>query len=93
MTNLLFSRTTVVWFILVAATLLSWEVGHGVGFDDLRHAGAAIIVIAFIKARYVILDFMEIRHAPRAMRLVGEAWVVLVCVAVTGLMLAAPVSS
>ena len=93
MTSLLFSRTTVVWFFLVAATLLSWEVGHGLGFDDLRYAGAAIIVIAFVKARYVILDFMEIRHAPPVMRIVGEVWVVLVCAAIVGLLFAAPTAS
>ena len=92
MDSLLFSRTTLVWFILVAATLLSWEVGHGLGFDDLRHAGAAIVVIAFVKVRYVLLDFMEIRHAPFFKRVIGEAWAVLVCVAVVGLLLATPVA-
>jgi hypothetical protein len=79
MKSLIFSRVTLVWFLLVAATAVSWEMGHGVGFDDIRHASMAIIVIAFIKVRYVILDFMEIRHAPIWMRAVGVTWVVVVC--------------
>lgn len=89
MSQLLLSRTTLVWFVLVAATLLSWELGHGVGFDDMRHASAAIIVIAFVKARFVILDFMEIRHAPLWIRVTGEVWCVAVCAAVVGLLLMA----
>lgn len=81
MIHLLRNRTTLVWFILVAATAASWEFGHGVGFDDIRYASVAIIVIAFIKTRLVILDFMEIRHAPLAMRIVGEVWGVIICTA------------
>jgi len=41
----------------------------------------AILVIAFIKIRYVILDFMEIRRAPLPMRIAAEIWVVAVCTA------------
>ena len=72
-------RITAVWLLLVVATAASWELGHGFGFDEVRVASAAILVIAFIKVRYVILDFMEIRHAPWAMRLVGEGWLIAVC--------------
>jgi hypothetical protein len=81
------TRITAVWLGLVGATVLSWELGHGIGFEDPRHAGAAILVVALIKVRYVILDFMEIRHAPRAMRWVGEVWGVAVCAALVGLYL------
>lgn len=79
MIHLLRNRVTLVWFILVAATAASWEFGHGVGFSDIRYASIAIIVIAFVKVRFVILDFMEIRHAPVPMRIVGEVWAVVVC--------------
>ena len=60
MAYLLRSRITLVWFLLVAATALSWELGHGAGFDDVHYASVAIIIVAFIKVRFVILDFMEI---------------------------------
>ncbi|MDB5968345.1 MAG: hypothetical protein JWQ90_795 [Hydrocarboniphaga sp.] len=73
----LFNRITLVWFLLVAATALSWEMGHGSG--EARHAGVAIIVVAFIKLRFVILELMEIRYAPRFMRVVAEVWTVIVC--------------
>ena len=76
--NLLRSRITLVWFLLVAATAISWEMGHGAGFSDIHWASVSIIVIAFIKVRFVILDFMEIRHGPIWMRIVGETW----CVAI-----------
>ena len=79
MKNLLLSRTSLIWLLLVGATILSFELGHGVGLDDATAAGAAILIVSFIKVRLVILDFMEIRDAPRWMRIVGEIWVVLVC--------------
>lgn len=80
------SRISLVWLILVGATILSWIVGHGV-VDDRSLAAAVIIAVAFLKVRFVILDFMEIRGAPLAMRLVGEAWVFLVCAVLIGLYL------
>ncbi|MCY1302697.1 hypothetical protein D9M70_523730 [compost metagenome] len=93
MRSLLVSRTSLIWFLLIAATVLSWEVGHGIGFSDVRHAGIAIIVVSFIKARFVILEFMEVRHAPLSLRLGCEAWIVLVCAALVVLFMMAPVST
>lgn len=78
MTALLRSRTTLVWLLLVAATALSWGMGHGVGISDTRIAGAAIIVVTFVKARFVIFEFMEIRGAPKWMQQVGNGWTVLI---------------
>lgn len=79
MASLLLTRITLVWFLLVAATAFSWEMGHGAGFDDLRYASIAIIVVAFIKVRFVILEFMEIRTAPLFMRIIGATWCVVIC--------------
>lgn len=90
MIHLVRNRVTLVWFLLVVATAASWEFGHGVGFDSIRHASIAIIVIAFVKVRFVILDFMEIRHAPLPMRIVGEVWGVVVCTALVVLLMKAP---
>ncbi len=89
MKALLLSRVTVVWGLLIAATLLSWQLGHGVGFDDARLAGAAILIVTFIKVRFVIRDFMEIRHAPRWMRRVGDGWILLIVALLVGLFLSA----
>jgi succinate-acetate transporter protein len=83
--SLLVNRITAVWALLVGATVLSWAVNHGLDLGDVRYANAALIVIAFIKVRFVILDFMEIRGAPRLMRVIGEAWVVVACCALVTL--------
>lgn len=60
---------------------MSWCLGHGFLIRGLREAGIAILVIAFVKIRYVILDFMEIRGAPLPMRIGAEIWVVVVSTA------------
>lgn len=85
MKSLWLSRTSLVWVLLVTATLLSWALGHGAGVNDARAAGVAILVLTFIKVRFVILEFMEIRSAPIWMRAVGEGWIVLVCALLIGL--------
>lgn len=93
MKSLFLSRITLTWFVLVAATALSWEMGHGMGFSDIRQAGVAIIIVSFVKVRFVILDFMEVRHAPRFMRLIAEIWTGVICMTLVTLFLMAPASS
>ena len=79
MSRMIRSRITLIWMLLVAATAASWAVGHGLGLHAARDAGIAVIVVAFVKVRLVILDFMEIRHAPLTMRIAGESWVAAIC--------------
>ena len=75
-----------VWGLLILATGLSWQFGHGFGFgDQYQYASAAILVITFIKIRFVFLDFMEVRNAPVALRIAFEAWAVVVCAILIGL--------
>ncbi len=74
-----FRRITAVWLLLVLATLFSWESAQ-VG-QDHRLATSIVLVIAFIKARFVGLEFMELREAPLPLRLIFEAWVILACAA------------
>jgi caa(3)-type oxidase subunit IV len=71
------ARVAVVWLVLIAATLLSWESAHSAG--GYRLASAAVLLIAFLKARLIGLEFMELRTAPRVLRFIFEAWVVLAC--------------
>jgi len=79
MSQILKLRITWLWVFLIVATIASWEFGHGLGFgENVRLSTTAVLVIAFIKARMVILDFMEVRHAPLGLRLALEAWTVLV---------------
>jgi caa(3)-type oxidase subunit IV len=71
------ARALAVWLVLIAATLVSWESARNSG--DYRLASSAVLLIAFIKARLIGLEFMELRAAPRLLRLIFEAWTVLAC--------------
>jgi hypothetical protein len=75
---LLRTRATFVLLLLIGTSVASWAFSHGAGQIDARHAGLVVITLAFVKVRFVLLDFMELRHAPLAMRLAVEAWVVVV---------------
>jgi len=72
-------RLTVIWLLLLAATALSWGLGIGALVHATRVAGTAIVVVAFFKIRLIMLEFMEIRHAPLFMRIGCEAWVLAIC--------------
>ncbi|WP_354698551.1 hypothetical protein DSM112329_04234 [Paraconexibacter sp. AEG42_29] len=89
MADLLRTRATAVWGVLVLATLLSWWLGTDHGFDDPDAAGALVLAVAFAKLRYVGLDFMEIRDAPRWLRAIFEGWVATVATAVVVMFLVA----
>ena len=87
--SLLRSRITVFWAALVAATCLSWESAGQLGqlawAGDPRVSGALVLAIAFVKVRWILLEFMELRDAPRPIRGVAEAWAALVCAGLIGL--------
>lgn len=85
------ARVTAVWAALVLATLVSFWLGTDHGFsgaEGVRIGTSIVLVIAFVKIRYVGLDFMELRHAPLVLRLVFEAWCAAVAVMVVILFLA-----
>ncbi len=66
------------WFGLIIATVLSWFFGSWHAFDGWMARAlttAAIIAVAPSKVRYVGVDLMELRHAPQALRLAFDAWV------------------
>ena len=80
------SRVTGIWVGLLVATGLSWQFGHGFGFGEKFHyATAAILIITFVKIRFVFLDFMELRTAPWPLRMAFEVWAVSICVILIGL--------
>jgi caa(3)-type oxidase subunit IV len=88
--NALLRRTaTRVWLLLMVATIVTtW----GLTKDGLplRAATIAIVLIAAVKARLVLLHFMELRHAPLPLRIVFEAWVLAVATALVAVYLATP---
>jgi hypothetical protein len=84
------ARTTAIWLILILASFLTWWLGTNDSRDQLsdRVMIAAVIVIAFLKAYLVGMEFMEVRGAPTVLRALLTGWVGLFAVAVTTLYLA-----
>jgi Prokaryotic Cytochrome C oxidase subunit IV len=84
------ARTTAVWLILILASFLTWWLGTNDSRDQLsnRVMIAAVVVIAFLKAYLVGMEFMEVRGAPAVLRGLLTGWVGLLAVAVTTLYLA-----
>jgi hypothetical protein len=81
-------RITVVWLGLVLATLLSWALSSEHVFNSAVARAVttmAVLGVAFVKIRYVGLDFMELRHAPPALRIVFDIWMVGTYCALIGL--------
>jgi len=75
MGSLLRSPATVIWAILMLATCAStW--GLSKDATSTAIATAAIMVIAAVKVRLVMIHFMDLGHAPWRWRLVFEAWAV-----------------
>jgi len=68
--SLLRARSTVVWAVLVVATLVSWAVGSEHGAGSL--IAIVVLGVAMAKVRFVGLDFMELRHAPLLLRAMFE---------------------
>lgn len=74
--NILKNPANRAWIVLMVATLITWYLGE-VGAAGTASI-VAMLIIAFIKGRLVILDFMELRNAPRMWRTLLEGWLILV---------------
>jgi heme/copper-type cytochrome/quinol oxidase subunit 4 len=61
------------------ATVVSWVLGTSHGIHDRTLASIAILIIAFVKVRFVGLYFMELREAPNPLRALFETYCVVAC--------------
>lgn len=72
-----------IWLALVVATLITFSLGES-GLSG--RAGIAPVLLMFAlaygKGMLVILDFMELRHAPVLWRRLMVGWLTLVLVAI-----------
>lgn len=68
-----------VWLFLVVATLCSGLLGEHHGLAGGTAGIVAVMFIAAIKGRAVILHFMEIKVVPLSWRILFEAWIWGVC--------------
>lgn len=74
MTEVINQRATYIFAALVALTGLGYLV---TGLPEAEPIiWALVIILACVKVRWVLLDFMEVRTAPRKLRLLFEGWVV-----------------
>ena len=85
--DLLRNAITVIWGILIVATLTSWWLGTDHGFKNEDLVGSLVLLVAFIKVRFVGLYFMEHRHSPIPLRIIFEVWCLVVCSTVIGMFL------
>ena len=63
-----------VWLFLVSATLCSGWLAEHHGLAG-RWTAVAVMFVAALKGRAVILYFMELKEAPRVWRLAFELWI------------------
>jgi hypothetical protein len=87
---LLRTRTSAIWLVLMAATLLSWSLGTDPS-RGLSHghslAALSILVIAFVKIRFIGRYFMDLRDAPPALRAVFEIYCAAVLISLSSMYL------
>ena len=81
-------RLFIVWLILVSITLLYLWIDHSVDRSGALVASTAVtvaaIVLALVKVRIIMREFMEVRNAPPLLRRLTDFWVVLMAVALLG---------
>lgn len=85
MTELNSRAMTRAWLVLVALTLGSWWLAPAHFSDTVRPSTAItalVLVLALIKSRLVIRYFMEVRTAPRWLKLATDGWLAVLFVAV-----------
>jgi hypothetical protein len=80
-------RLLVVWLVLSGITLGQLALGS-VGERAVLTPNAAVsvgaIVIALVKVRIIVREFMEVRHAPVLLCRLTDLWVVLTGVSLLG---------
>jgi predicted membrane channel-forming protein YqfA (hemolysin III family) len=73
------TRMVAIWLFLVAATVFSLSLFEEFNSTEARrYVGVAVIGIAFVKVRFIGLDFMELRRAQVPLRLAFEVWLLVI---------------
>lgn len=68
-----------IWLGLVLATLFSGYLGIETGMGSLLSAGV-LLAITFAKAVAIMLEFMELRSAPRVWKVLPLVWLTAVVI-------------
>lgn len=70
------ARLGAVCALLTGVTLLSWWIGSNDGLQAFTlNAGISVgvILMAALKVRLIVWEFMELKHAPRTLRRTADA--------------------
>ena len=72
-------RINIIWFILLAATALTWWLGEsGAAIRSELITACAVMTLAAVKIVLIVLDYMELRHAPVLWRRLLLGWLAVV---------------
>ncbi|WP_273735240.1 cytochrome C oxidase subunit IV family protein [Mycolicibacterium septicum] len=75
--SVLHARVTKVWLALIVLTVITtWGLAKGMFGPAVAVTG--ILLIAALKVRLVMLDFMELRDAPVPVRIIFQGWILVV---------------
>ena len=86
MLSLLHDELFRVYVGLLGITALSWFASHSAILEG-ANLGAALLVLAFVKARLIIVHFMEAAAVHIVIRLAFEGWVIVAAATTIGLLL------
>jgi caa(3)-type oxidase subunit IV len=78
MTSVSRGTLTGVWALLSVMTIASWWTGSRSDGRAYALVTAGVLLLAMIKSRLVMRYFMEVRYAPRWLRLTCDAWLITV---------------
>ncbi len=70
------TRLGLVCALLTGVTLLSWWLGVNDGLHTFTLSAGitvGVILMAALKVRLIVWEFMELRHAPRKLRRIADA--------------------
>ncbi len=78
MTTYIRSPLTIVWAVLTLVTLVSWLTARDGGAAHVLNPSVTVVglLIAAVKTQLVIWHFMEVRHAPRWLKVTTTGWLV-----------------
>jgi hypothetical protein len=87
MVSYLRNPLTYVWVFLTTITIVSWALSRlAPALHEVDAAiTSALLLIAAVKARFVVRYFMEVRFAPPWLRRVTDSWIIVLVVLMLGM--------
>ncbi len=78
------NRLTIVWLALSAITLGQLALGERAPLTPNAIVTASAVIIALVKVRVIVREFMEVRHAPALLGRATDLWLVATGVSLLG---------